>query len=206
MDDRSSIVLNLKSTLNRAITIMAYPTGKPVPFTIYHHKITSGLQFEVDNHSGVIKNKLVKVNMYRNLENCDFCKVFFELETLKSNNQDFQTKFTGLKRSYDKHILQFFKERLDLYSVDGVKDNDNSDRSKNYISISGWKLHDLNDDLIFFFIQRRCFNTITASHIIRTAGLQFSTDRSLDFLSRYVKNLDQEVTKVSKLTSYFSES
>ena len=68
--------------------------------------------------------------------------------------------------------------------------NDNPKKINNYLLILGWKLHGYEDDLNFFFIQRSCMNNITKVNLIRTAGLQFATDRGLDALDQYYDTLN----------------
>jgi len=186
---RPQLNLNLQSSLNRAIVYTAYPVGKPVNFIIYHHKKTSAIQFDVDSKSYPIKSGMSSIAMFRNLSTCKFTKTFFKLEDLKTENYDYQCKFGGVDRVYDKHCFPFLKEKLDLQA------GNSNDPSTNYLLILGWKLFDLDDDLIFYFIQRRCFNNISRVNVIRTAGLQFATKRGLEILDKYVKDSDNMVRK-----------
>ncbi len=179
MANKTNLNLTLQSSLNRAIVYTAFPTGKPINFTIYHHKKTSALQFDIDFKTFPIKSENVNVSMYRNLSNCDFANTFFRLENLETDNYNYQCKFGGPNRKYEKHCFPFLKEKLDLQA------GNSKDPSTNYMLVLGWKLYDVDDDLIFYFVQRRCFNTITRMNIIRTAGLQFSTKKGSAILDKY---------------------
>lgn len=199
MGNRTQLTLNLQSSLNRAIVYTAFPMGKAINFIIYHHKKTSAIQFDVDSRSYPIKNNDVTINMYRNLENCKFTKTFFKLENLSTDSYDYQYKFGGIYRSYEKHCFPFCKEKMDLQA------GNSNDPSTNYLLILGWKLFDIEDDLIFYFVQRRCYNNITRSNIIRTAGLQFATKRGLDSLDKYVNNSNEIIRKIDKIPDLFNE-
>lgn len=193
MSQKINLNLTLQNSLNRAIVYTCYPIGKPTNFTIYHHKKTSALQFDVDSRAYPIKNNLVKISMFRNLENCDFAKLFFKLENLKTDTYDYQCKFGGVNKLYEKHCFPFMKEKLDLQA------GNSNEQSTNYLLTLGWKMFDLEDDLLFFFVQRRCYNNITRANIIRTAGLQFTTDRGYEVLKRYVENSENDFQKADGL-------
>ena len=75
----NQMTFDLKKNLNRAILFTAFPTGKPVNFVVYFNKQNSGLQFDIYSKSAVIRDRVVKVDMYRNLGICKFCNVFFLL-------------------------------------------------------------------------------------------------------------------------------
>ncbi len=193
MSQKINLNLSLQNSLNRANVYTCYPAGKPVNFTIYFHKKTSALQFDVDSRAHPIKNNLVKISMFRNLENCTFTKVFFKLENLKTNTYDYQSKFGGVDKLYEKHCFPFMKEKMDLQA------GNSNETSTNYMLTLGWKLFDMEDDLLFFFVQRRCYNNITRVNIIRTAGLQFATERGLHALDQYLESSENEVRKVDNL-------
>ena len=199
MITKSNLTLDLKSSLNRALTYTIFPAGKVLPFTILHHKKSSAIQFDINPKAPVIKNKEVQFSMQRNLENSDFCKVFFRMENLKNDSYDYQSKFAGVNRMYEKNIYPFMKEKLDLQS------GNSGDKSTNYLLILGWKLVDLDDDLIFVFVQRRCFNTISRTNVLRTAGIQFATRRGMDILNSYVHDSENSTCKVKEIPNLFDD-
>jgi len=196
MSKQTQITVNLQNSLNRAIIYTAYPLGKPINFTILHHKKTSALQFDVDSRFNPIKNNESRISMFRNLENCKFTNTFFKLENLKTSNYDYQCKFGGVDRVHEKHIYPFMKEKIDFQS------GNSRDTSTNYLLVLGWKIFDIEDDFIFFFVQRRCFNNISRTNVIRTAGLQFATVRGLDILDKYVDNSENLIQKVDNFPNF----
>jgi hypothetical protein len=199
MITKSSLTLDLKSSLNRAITYTIFPAGKVIPFTILHHKKTAAIQFDINPKSPAIKNKEVNFSMHRNLENSDFCKLFFRMENLKNDSYDYQSKFAGVNRMYEKNIYSFMKEKLDLQS------GNSGDKSTNYLLILGWKLIDLDDDLIFIFVQRRCYNTISRTNVLRTAGIQFATKRGMDAINNYNNDSENSIYKVKEIPNLFDD-
>ena len=82
------------------------------------------------------------------------------------------------------------KERLDLRVSDGNKG------PQNYLYMRGWKIHGIEDDLIFFHVERKCYNNITRTNVIRTAGLQFSTKNGIDKLKEYQESTSNLIRKV----------
>ncbi len=205
MSNQSNMSLKLKGTANRALVITAFPSGKPVNFAVYYHKTNSGLTFDVNSKSNILQNRDVKVFMYRNLNNCPFCTTFFNLESIKNNHIDYQNKFAGVSRAYERCVFSFLKEKLDLQAPD-YQDKQNN-KSSNYLLVLGWKIHGIEDDLIFYFVQRKFYNNISGCNIIRSAGLQFATQRGSDTLIKYQKECDESIRKVrgnNKFESIFT--
>jgi len=185
------IHIDIQPSLNRGLIYSAFPIGKAIQFSVLFHKMTSALQFQIDSNASILKNKEIIVKMFRNLETCKFTNTFFDLETVLNDRCDFRCKFLDCKRHMNKYLVEFMNEKIDLHVV-------NSDKStKNYIMVRGWKILDLCDDLLFFFVQRRCYNNVTRTNIIRTAGLQFSTEAALDILDKYSKNSNKSNYVVS---------
>jgi hypothetical protein len=174
----------------------AFPGGKPVTFAILHHKMTSAIQFCVNTNTNPLKNQEVNFAVFRDLNNSTFCRTFLSYENLNNTTHDYQNKFLGVRRSYEKYVIPFFREKVELHIQDSNKP------SLNYMIVFGWKLQDINDDLMFYLVQRKCFNNITKKHIIRTAGLQFATKSGLDVLSAYATNSDNSIKKVSKIPDF----
>ncbi|MCK5015491.1 MAG: hypothetical protein KAS32_00300 [Candidatus Peribacteraceae bacterium] len=171
--------------LNRAMIYNIVLGDKPLIYTVLHNKQTSPLQFVVEQ-TPHIKNGELLVSMHRNLTNAKFCQTFFNLENLKEEKYDYQSKFKGIKREFEKDVYQFSKEKLDL-SISNASNRP----SNNYMLLLGWKVYGFEDDLAFIFVQRRCYNAITRTNIIRTAGLQFSTPRGLEYLDKYLESYNQ---------------
>ena len=189
----NTIKIKLIHTLNRGLIYTAFPNDESVPFTVLFNKQTSALQFNVDTHSPVISRGDVITSMYRNLDDCKFCKTFFELESTKDTHYDYRFKFAGVNKQFERNVFRFSKEKLDLQIPDQKKS------SNNYLLVLGWKMYDMGDDLIFFFVQRRCYNNISRMNILRTMGLQFATPRGLDILDRYHESSENSIKKVKKV-------
>jgi len=183
-----------KPTLNRAILFNAYPVGldKPLQFSILHHKYTTALQLQVDTKNPIISSGDVVVSMFRNLETCPFCRVFFEIENYKTETCDYRGKFGGLKKSYQNNLMQFCKEKIDF----NIPEKDK--KSQNYMLILGWKILSAEDDLNFFYIQRKSYNKVARVNIVRSVCVQFSTERGLNILNRFVDQYDNQIRKVDK--------
>ena len=183
--------IELKHTLNRCIITSAYPVGpeKPIQFAISHHKQTPALQFQVDTRNDLVRSGKVKVLMHRNLENCEFSNTFFDIENTTTDYCDYRGKFLGEKNSYRDNLIQFAREKHDFHIPEGNK------RSQNYMLILGWKVLAMEDDFNIFFVQRRCYNKTARIHIIRSAVIQFATERGLNILQRIKTETENNIRK-----------
>lgn len=191
--DSNNLKIKLLPTLNRGIIYTAFPIGSAVPFTILFNKQSSALQFSINTTFETFKEK-VYVTMYRNLDDCKFCQTFFQLQSTKDDRYDYRFKFSGVNRVFERDIFRFSKEKLDLQLPDVHTKSTN-----NYLLVLGWKLYDIEDDLIFFFVQRRCYNNISRMNILRTMGLQFATNRGIETLDKYSERLSTSIHKVDEV-------
>jgi len=190
--ETNSLKIKLLPTLNRGIIYTAFPIGQAIPFTILFNKQSSALQFSINTNFDTFKER-VYINMYRNLDDCKFCQTFFQLQSIKDERYDYRFKFSGMNRMFERDIFRFSKEKLDLQLPDS-----HSKSTNNYLLVLGWKLYDIEDDLIFFFVQRRCYNNISRMNILRTMGLQFATDRGIETLERYNEKFSNSIHKVEQ--------
>jgi hypothetical protein len=76
-------------------------------------------------------------------------------------------------------VITFLNERYDFQY------NSSRNNPKNSMQVYGWKIHGMEDDLLFFFVQRKCHHPITRLNIIRTAGIQISTPAGINGLNKY---------------------
>ena len=189
---KSSILVKLTPTLNRSQVLTTYMQG-PIHFAINYHRITPAIQFILENKNPLIQKNIIKVQMFRNLDKCDFCTTFFDMETFVKEGYDVRGKFSGVNRMNESNLIRCATEKLDFYT-EGKKN------SQNGLLILGWKIIGLEDDFLFYFVQRKCFNTKTRTRLIRTAGLQFATERGLNGIQNYIKNFNDTVeqNKISK--------
>lgn len=183
--------VDLIPTLNRAIVQSAFICGKPLTFAIKYDKKSSALQFQLDSNNPIIRDRIVQVQMYRNLETCRFSKLFFNTETNVEEGYDYRCKFQSVQSLYERHLIQFLREKYDFQM------NDKGKSSQNYMSVLGWKLQDSDNDLLFYFVQRKCYNDATRTNIVRTAGLQLATERGLSYLDKYANSAEAAIRKIN---------
>jgi len=184
--------IELIPTLNRAVIMSAFIAGRPLTFGIKHDKKTTALQFQFDAGNSLVEDHTVRIEMFRNLENCRFCSTFFKIENEKTTKKDYRGKFCSVKQLYGRNLIQFLHEKYDLH----YSDNGRSKQSLNYMNIAGWKLQDADNDLLFYFIERSCFNTVSRMRVIRSAGFQLSTARGSEILERYFVDSEHAIRKV----------
>lgn len=181
----------LISSLDRCVVQNVYCGNERVYFGINYNKYTSALQFQLDKNVKSVKQRLINVKMFRNLEKSEFCNIFFKLCTINNNNSDYRCKFISTNPRFDKHLIPFTRELYDFNK--GLNSNH---KSNNYMAVSGWKLQESDNDLIFFFVERRCYSDIAKLNIVRTAGLQIATDLGLRVLTKFQAHYDNDLRKV----------
>jgi hypothetical protein len=176
--------INLKPTLNRLLMITSYPLDKPLPIGILFNKKSSALEAQYNTKSDIIVNKEITIRLHRNLNNCMFSNTFFKLEDIQDKFYDYRTKFVDVNQKYSNVLINFLAEKLELRTNTNTKEKDKS----NYLMVTGWKLHDCDSDLIYYFVQRKFYNVTTRKKIIRTMGIQLSNTNGYDVLSLYNKD------------------
>jgi hypothetical protein len=185
--------VKLIPSLNRAVVLPAYCAGEQIWFGVVYNKKSSALQFQLDSSNPLIKRRNIKVKMYRNLEKCGFCNVFFNLKTETTPDRDYRSRFVNINPEYSKDLILYSKEVYDL-------NNNNSSRRRsnfsNYLTISSWKLHASDNDLLFQLVQRGCYNDVAKMNIIRTAGLLLATNRGIKTLERFEDHANNRLRKV----------
>jgi len=196
--------LTLTNTLNRALVYTVYPLDDPLRFSIVFNKKSCGLETQYDTRNDMITSGKVGVRLFRNLSNCEFANTFFKMESVQDDHggrrRDFRTKFVGVNPMYKDCLLQSMAEKLELRTETEFKEKDKS----NYIMISSWKLYDSDADLIFYFVQRKFYNLIRRTSIIRTMGIQFSTKNGFEILKQYSEDFkkNQENNATSEVPDY----
>lgn len=187
MDNR--LKLKLSETLNRSIVYTAFPKDSPLSFAVMFNKRSSGLETQYDTKNPLVTNRQVKVRLHRDLRSCMFCNTFFNLESVEDGRRDYRSKLIGVNPIFKNTVFQFSSELIDLRTPkdddDDLKNGKLSKGLNNYINVIGWKVFDYETDLIYYFVERKIFNVITRSQVIRTMGIQMTTDRGYRALCQY---------------------
>jgi hypothetical protein len=190
--------IKLSSEYNRAIVLTAYPNGEPIHFSVKYNKTSPALQFEVGNNTSMLNTNKISIQMHRNLDTCKFASTFFSLDNTKTERHDFRSRFIGVRSIYKNDIFKFLNERIDM----NVPEDWNK-VGQNLVTITGWKIHGFEDDLIYYFVQRKFFNKVMRVSVIRTAGLQFATPRGEASLDKYnqdfIDKYDGEAKQIDEL-------
>jgi len=200
--NNSKFTVEFTSALNKALTVTSYPERIPLHFAVLFNIRSSALEFQYDSKAPDIQSGKISVRLVRRLENCDFCNMFFKLETIKNDKQDFRCKFMGTNRAYNGKIINYMGEKLNMSAV---KKDRKDEGASNLLTCTGWKILDYDDDLIFYFVQRRIFNPITKVDVVRTMAIQYSTLRGLDALGKYYNQYKQTVKKAVVVPDYLKD-
>ena len=192
--------IRLEPSLNRCYVITVFPSGIPVTIGVKHHKKTTALQFELDQNNQAIKDSNFTTRMFRNLDRCMFCKTFLYLQSEKTETKDFQYKFSGYNRRFERDLLQCAKEKSDLTVGDPNRP------ANNYLLIMGFKIIGIEDDFLYYFIQRKCYGHVNKTQMLRTVGLQFATERGYRTLESYYNKGTNEFKKVSNVKFTYDEN
>jgi len=180
----------------------------PLTIAIIFNKRSSGLETQYDTKNSLILNKWVKVRLHRDLRNCTFCQTFFDLESIKDERTDFRSKFRKVNPLYKNTVFQFSSELLDLKTIrdgDNLEEENNIKGFNNTLSVTGWKVFDYESDLIYYFIERRIFNVITRSKVVRSMGIQLTTDKGFEALNQYYEHYKKnECVKKAEIPDYLN--
>jgi hypothetical protein len=182
----NEIKIILPDTLNRAEILTTKINNSNVHFSILYNKKNSGLEVYIDdiNKNKLDKNK-TKLILHRNVERCLFTRTFINTDNFSDTRVDYRNKFLSIKEEQQSKIFSFMFEIKKFKRI-----NPSSEReASNYLKISGWKCFDLEDDLIYYFVERKVYNPQRKISILRTLSIQFSTENGYN----YLKNLNQEV-------------
>lgn len=185
-DNRQTFDIELSDQLNRSIAMDTTINDVPIYFGVLFNKRSSFLQFKTCKTKTYYEDRDVHITMFRQLSNSVFCKSFLFLENRNDGNIDYQNKFNGIKRNFKNDVFKFMTEKYDLKIRDNRKSN-------NYLLTLGFRLNGYENDLNFFFIQRRCYNNVTNLNIIRTVGMQIANGKGLDCMEKYKRYIDRNV-------------
>lgn len=174
----------LQASLNRALAITAWPKGKPVHFAILHHNKSTGLQFNIDNRSLQSDDPdfNIDIKMVRNLNTCMFAQTFMITKDIDMERYDFKGQFSGLNKDMEQHIINFQREKIDLHAFP------NADKINNSLYLMGFKIVESDMDYLYYFVQRRSYNTTLRKHVLRSAAIQFATPEAQRLLEEYYDN------------------
>jgi len=187
MNNNTKISLSFPKKFNRCNTYMTYVSNKKILFNILFNNKKTSLQFKTYKEPNDIS-----ITLFRNLELSKFCKMFLTLNTIKEEKVDYINKFLGINRSYERKLNKFLVERTYIENC--------KMKSSNYLLVIGFKLIGYECDFNFFFVQRKCYNSVTKTNIIRTSGIQISNSVGDNILDKLYNNYTEEYEELSNIT------
>lgn len=199
--------VRLDDNLNRSIIYTTYITGKPLHFSVLFSQKSSGIQFTYDSSCGLIQSKTVSVRMYRNLDNCQFSKIFLETNSFTNSKYDVRCSLVGTNRKFDKNIIHFLGEKLFFRTQTKSEKSNSNELTNNSLSVNGWKFADSDDVFTYYFVQRSFYNVVTQINVVRSCSIQFSTLKGMDVLTKYYDAFKVNIEKVdpNKLPDFLKD-
>lgn len=191
--------IKFQNSFNRCVGFSAYLKNVACNIIIYHHKKTAAMHFQINGDHTRIRNAGISIKLYRDVRKSKFTNIFFVTENVKEDLYDFQNKFGGLKKLYQSQVFHFTKEKYDLRA------GNSNEVAKNYLLVMGWKIFDCEDDLLYYFIQRKSFNSTTKLNVLRTVGIQIATQRGLEVLDRFDQDMNDSIEKVDGVPSFLMD-
>ena len=185
MNSEQELNVIITPKLNRCHIYTSFPKNIPVSFALYYNLKSPNIQIRFNKDSNILKDNEIDITIVRNLNNSDFCNCFLKLNTFIDSTTNASCSFSGVKNNFNDSLFQFMNEKTCLNS-----------KCVNSISISGWRLYGIENDFIFYFIERKVMDIVTNILNIRTCGLQFSTKRGIRLLSEYYEKNKNSVLKV----------
>jgi len=181
---RKNLIIEITPNFNRGIIQTLHVSGEPMQVGIMYDRKSALVQFQIDNESQKIKDKTVQVFMFRNFDSCLFAKLFLDLKSEITDNKDMKNMFNSLKPLYSRYLIPFINEKYDFQA--------SSDVSTNYLRLTGWKIMDVDNELLFLLIQRVFYSDTTRLLVGRSYGLQLCSERGLQCLNRYNEDLEKQ--------------
>jgi len=184
--NKSIFSIEITPVLNRGIIHTYFVSGHPITVCTSYDKKTALVQFQIDGNCSVIKNRIVHVNMFRNLSSSVFAKLFLDLKDDTSDKEkDIRYRLAGLKPLYSRYLIQFMKEQYDFQI------NEKNRAPVNVMYINGWKIMDVDNELLFLLVQRRYYMDIGRINVGRSYGIQLASDKGLECLNRYYEDFEK---------------
>lgn len=145
---------------------------KRFPLKVKYHSKKTVMKFEYPDY---VQHY---IRIYRNLDNSVFCKKFFMMNNILTDTNDVRNEFGGFTPfAYEIGLVSSFVETVQI----------NDDTNK--LSITGFTLPNLEDDILFIYIIRNVSNSLVlGDNIVRSAGIEITTDIGRDYLNNLYEN------------------
>jgi len=186
--------ITLTPQLNASAVRTFYVSKYPISLGILFSKSSNIIQFQIDTEAYPIKNKIVQVSMFRKLEDSIFRNMFLKMERIQEGDIDFKYNLLGIRHMFSNRIIQIINEKMDLsYNFKRTEEK------RNELELIGWKLQDIDNDLLYLLVQRKFFNKVSRIYTIRSYAIQLYTERGEKVLNRYFSEFEKMKGKDKQL-------
>jgi len=135
------------------------------------------------------------IETYRDLNKSEFANTFLRLENLKNDSYDFESKFSGLNRFFEKDIY------ISIRELHNLRTGKSSDTITNYLLLLVFRFTSASDEYAYMLLQRRSYIKETHMNTIRSMGIEFSTERGRELMHRYKDSYKEKVQNIKKRSS-----
>ena len=192
------MALSLGKSLNRSYNIRFPFMSGYYDVGIFFNSRSTFLLFNVIpdfSKEGEEHKRNVTVNMFKNLESSKFSETFLDLHTYRSKNLDIFNQFNNIKSNYSQDISLISNETLILSKVEV-----NSKILNDCLKIYVFTMNAYVNEFIFLLAERQNVVRKLDRKIVRTTGIQISTNQSLSLLdSFHQEKLDVKKNEVEEL-------
>jgi hypothetical protein len=185
--------LKLGSRFNRTYTLRIPFMNGYYNIGIYYDKKSTFLLFQVDpDFSETTEYKHnIKINMFKNLEASRFCETFIELHNYRKNTLDISNQFNKIKPEYTNDVSFVFNESVILSKVE----IDDGREVYDSLTIYGLTMTQLMDEFIFIITERQNIIKRLGKKVVRTSGIQISTNPALTLMDEYHQERKNKIFK-----------
>ena len=181
-------MLTLGNKLNRSYSVYLPFGDNYCEITILFNKTNSFIGFNLDQtHYIQSRNGEIKSFLFPELTKSAFATTFLDLRDLKSKNLDIKQQFYNIKGEFKNRIHYETNETVKLTKVATPKGDFESSL---YIYV--FRFTDFGNNFLYTLVERQHIDVVLDKKIVRTAGIQLSTNEVNEDLTTMVQSYNQQ--------------
>ena len=195
-------MLTLGSKLNRSYSVYLPFRNDYCEISILFNKTNSFIGFNLDqNHYIQSRNNEIKSFLFPELTRSAFATTFLDLRDLRSKNLDIKQQFHNIKNEFKDKIHYETNETIKLSKVITSK---GSFESILYVYV--FRFVDFGTDFLYTLVERQHIDVVLDKKIVRTAGIQLSTNEVNEDLALMVESYNQQYIQTERIDTVLVHS
>lgn len=181
-------MLTLGNKLNRSYSIYLPFMEDHCEISILFNKTNSFIGFNLDQtHYVQSRNGDIKSFLFPELTRSAFATTFLDLKDLRTKNLDIKQQFYNIKSEFKNRIHYETNETIKLTKVVTPKGDFDSTL---YIYV--FRFTDFGNNFLYTLVERQHIDIVLDKKIVRTAGIQLSSNEANEDLVTMVQSYNQQ--------------